>query len=69
MENNIFEIIKEEVEKIKEEIINWRRFFHQYPELGFEEYKTSEKIQSLLKEFGIPFEVKAKTGVVGFLKG
>ena len=27
-----------------EEMIGWRHEFHQYPELGFEEHKTSEKV-------------------------
>jgi len=61
--------IKNKVEKIKKEVIEWYKFFHQYPEPGFEEFKTSEKIQSLLKNFKIPYQIKAKTGVVGYLKG
>ena len=59
--------IEREVERIKDEIIEWRRDFHMYPELGFEEYKTSEKIQKILKEIGIPYEIKGKTGVIGFM--
>ncbi|MCM8818563.1 MAG: amidohydrolase [Candidatus Omnitrophica bacterium] len=59
--------IEKEVEKIKNEIIEWRRYFHMYPELGFEEYKTSEKIQKILEENGITYEIKGKTGVVGFI--
>ncbi|MCM8771925.1 MAG: amidohydrolase [Candidatus Omnitrophica bacterium] len=59
--------IEKEVEKIKNEIIEWRRFFHMYPELGFEEFKTSEKIQEVLKDIGINYEVKGKTGVVGYI--
>ncbi|MCL4377984.1 MAG: M20 family metallopeptidase [Actinobacteria bacterium] len=61
-------IIKQKVYHITKDIILWRRLFHQYPELAFEETKTSEKIQSILSQLKIPFEVKAKTGVVGFLK-
>lgn len=60
-------ILDKEVEKIEKDIINWRRYFHMYPELGFEEYKTSEKIQEILKEGGIKYEIKAKTGVVGYI--
>ncbi len=67
--NKIEEEIKNRVRKIKNEIIEWYRFFHQYPEPGFKEFKTSEKIQSLLKNFKIPYQIKAKTGVVGYLKG
>lgn len=46
-----------------------RHQIHQQPELGFEEQVTSDKIASLLKEWG--YEVHqglAKTGVVGTLK-
>jgi Metal-dependent amidase/aminoacylase/carboxypeptidase len=59
--------IEVEVERIKDEIIEWRREFHMYPELGLEEYKTSEKIQKILKELGIPYQIKGKTGVIGFI--
>ncbi|MCM8804119.1 MAG: amidohydrolase, partial [Candidatus Omnitrophica bacterium] len=60
-------LIEKEVNKIEREIINWRRFFHMYPELGFKEYETSKKIQSILGQIGIPFEIKGKTGVIGFI--
>jgi len=55
------------VERIKADIINWRRDFHMYPELGFEEYRTSEKIKEVLKKTGIKYEVKGKTGVIGYI--
>ncbi len=63
------EDLKHKVKKIEKEIISWYRDFHQYPEIGFQEFRTSEKIQSLLKKFKIPYQIKAKTGVVGYLKG
>jgi amidohydrolase len=50
--------------------IEWRRYLHQYPELGNREFKTSKYIAEHLKKWGI--EVKegiAKTGVVGILRG
>ncbi|ADO81885.1 M20 metallopeptidase family protein [Ilyobacter polytropus] len=59
-----------EIEDLREELINLRRDFHKHPELGFQEFRTSEIITNYLKELGI--EVKsgiAKTGVVGLLKG
>jgi IAA-amino acid hydrolase len=47
-------------------LVTVRREFHQFPELMFEEHKTSEHIRSLLKDMDVqvsyPF---AKTGVVG----
>ena len=52
-----------------EEMIGWRHEFHQYPELGFEEHKTSEKVAELLRNFGIDvYEGIGRTGVVGILK-
>lgn len=47
-----------------------RRHIHQHPELSFEEYKTSEFIQSKLKEVGIPYQTGyVKTGIVALIKG
>jgi len=62
--------IKKDIESLTEELIELRRDFHKHPELGFEEYRTSEIVAKYLRECGL--EVKtgvAKTGVVGLLKG
>ncbi|MCX8082464.1 MAG: amidohydrolase [bacterium] len=67
MKAELLKKIKTETNRIEKKVIEWRRYFHKYPELGFEEYRTSEKIQNILKQTGIPFEVKAKTGVVGYI--
>ena len=64
-----FQLNSSDMSDTVKKAISWRRYFHRHAELGFKEFDTSKKIQSLLKEFGIPFEVKAKTGVVGTLKG
>lgn len=61
--------MNKEINKISEEIISLRRCFHRNPELGFEEYRTSEKICSFLRENSIPYEKMSKTGVTAFLKG
>ena len=29
--------------------VDWRRTFHQYPELSDEEYETTEKLRKILK--------------------
>jgi amidohydrolase len=55
---------------LEPKLIEWRRHFHQYPELSNREVKTAAKIAEHLKSLGI--EVKtgvAHTGVVGILKG
>lgn len=57
-------------DEIEQRVIDWRRDFHQHPELGNRELRTSAKIADHLRSLGM--EVKtgvAKTGVVGLLKG
>ena len=47
----------------------WRHDIHQYPELGFEEHRTAEKVAALLQEWGIETHTNiGKTGVVGVIK-
>lgn len=56
--------------EIEPKVIEWRRHFHQYPELSNREVKTAAKVAEHLRALGM--EVKtgiAKTGVVGLLKG
>jgi amidohydrolase len=62
--------IEPEILREKDFLINLRRHFHKYPELGFQEFKTSETIAKNLKEFGLDVKTSvAKTGVIGLLKG
>lgn len=58
------------VSKLESKTIEWRRDFHQHPELGNRETRTAKIIADHLRGLGL--EVKegvAKTGVVGILKG
>ncbi|WP_237217536.1 M20 aminoacylase family protein [Falsiroseomonas oryziterrae] len=53
------------------EMTAWRRDFHENPEIGFEEVRTSGIVAAKLREFGCD-EVHtgiAKTGVVGVIRG
>lgn len=53
-----------------DEIVGWRRYMHQYPELSFKEEKTALFIKEKLLSFGL--EVKTNIGgygLVGILKG
>ncbi|MFN8291113.1 MAG: M20 family metallopeptidase [Chitinophagaceae bacterium] len=61
--------IKELAGKYAPEFINIRHHLHANPELSYQEFETSKFVQSKLAEFGIPFEIKATTGVVGLIKG
>jgi amidohydrolase len=46
-----------------------RREFHRGPELSYAEYRTQEKIMSVLREFGIDCEKIADTGVIANIRG
>jgi hippurate hydrolase len=51
------------------EFIDIRRHLHANPELSYQEFETSKFIRNKLKEYAIPFEVMAQTGVVGLIEG
>ena len=60
----------QDIEAVKDKVIEWRRDFHQNPELGNREFKTAEKIAKHLESLGIEVQTGvAKTGVVGLLRG
>ncbi len=62
--------INKNVQDVMPKVVEWRRHFHQNPELSNREYKTGALVAEYLKSLGL--EVKypvAKTGVVGILKG
>lgn len=62
--------LEKDYQKIEAKVIEWRRDFHQNPELSNREFKTAEKIAQHLKSLGIEVQTNvAKTGVVGLLKG
>jgi amidohydrolase len=70
MKPQIHKNIKAICNKIFSELVKLRGELHQYPELAFQEFKTSERIAKELKKLKV--EVKkgvAKTGVVGILEG
>lgn len=62
--------IEQMAREIEPKVIEWRRHFHQFPELSNREKNTAAKIAAHLRSLGI--EVKtgvAHTGVVGLLRG
>ena len=61
--------IQELAKKYANGFIDVRRQLHANPELSYQEFETSAFVQQKLTEFGISFEVKATTGVVGLIKG
>ena len=62
--------INQQVKTIEPKIIEWRRYFHEHPELSNQEYKTGKFIAEYLKSIGLEVQYPvAKTGVVALLKG
>jgi len=66
-------MLKESIKKLaknySDEFIRIRHHLHAHPELSYKEFETSKFVQEKLKEYGIVFEVMAKTGVIGIIKG
>ena len=62
--------LDKDIANIEGKVIEWRRDFHQHPELSNREFKTAEKIAAHLKSLGMEVQTGiAHTGVVGILKG
>lgn len=55
--------------EVEAKVIEWRRHFHQYPELSNRETKTGEYIAAYLRTLGLEVQHPvAKTGVVAILR-
>lgn len=69
-QNNILAELDKKAAEIEQKVIEWRRDFHQHPELGNEETRTAGIVATHLKSLGMEVEEGvAVTGVVGVLKG
>jgi amidohydrolase len=69
-QGNLKPILDKEASNIEQKVIEWRRDFHQNPELGNEEVRTAGIIAAHLRSLGMEVEEGiAVTGVVGILKG
>ena len=56
--------------EIEEQVIAWRRDFHQHPELSNREFRTAEVVAEALRAMDLEVETGiAHTGVVGYLRG
>ncbi|SDB26100.1 amidohydrolase [Flavobacteriaceae bacterium MAR_2010_188] len=62
--------LDKDISDIESKVIEWRRDFHEHPELSNREFKTADKIAAHLKSLGLEVQTGvAHTGVVGILKG
>jgi amidohydrolase len=62
---SLFSLVKEQ----KNYMTELRRHFHKYPEPGYQEFKTAERIEEELLAMGIPYKRVGETGVLGTIKG
>lgn len=63
-------IIDQRAAAILPQVIEWRRYLHQHPELSNREYQTAQFIAGHLKKLGLDVQTGiAKTGVVAILRG
>lgn len=62
--------LDQQTKEIEPKLIEWRRYFHQNPELSNRETKTGARIAEQLRALGMEVQYPvAKTGVVAILKG
>jgi amidohydrolase len=62
--------IKHLAQQYFKEVVLFRRHLHQYPELSFQEFKTSEYVSSILDKHHIKYTKGiVKTGVVAIIEG
>lgn len=68
--NNTNKLFSHLVEAIQDEVVAWRRFLHTYPELSFQEAKTSQFIYETLQSFGnLDISRPTQTSVMARLVG
>ena len=69
-QNNLLDQLHKEAEDLQPKLVEWRRDFHEHPELGNEEFRTAKIVATHLRSLGIEtHENIATTGVVGILRG
>lgn len=62
--------VQNQVDSVMPQVVAWRRDFHQHPELGNREFRTSGIIAEHLEALGMEVQTGiAHTGVVGILRG
>lgn len=64
------EDINQAASAVQPQVVEWRRWFHENPELSNREFNTSARIVKILKEMGIePRSGIAHTGIIAVIKG
>jgi len=59
-----------QIDAVMPKVVEWRRDFHQHPELSNQEFRTAKIVADHLRALGMEVETEvAHTGVVGTLRG
>lgn len=68
--SNLKAIIDQKADEIENQVIEWRRYFHENPELSNREFNTAKKVADHLQSLGLEVQTGvAYTGVVAILEG
>lgn len=61
---------KDMAKTLQTELVQWRRWCHQHPGIGYEVHETADFIADKLTQWGVEVETKVgKSGVVGVIRG
>jgi len=67
-QSNATQQIKAKAASMQNQVVEWRRHFHENPELSNREFKTAEKIAEILRSMNLKVDTGiAHTGVIGVL--
>jgi len=56
--------------EVQPQVVEWRRWFHENPELSNREFKTAAQIEGILREMGLePQTGIAHTGIIAIIEG
>lgn len=62
------DLLKHQIQSIREEVIANRRYLHMHPEIGFDTENSEKKIRHFLSKEGIEL-IASKIGVLAFIRG
>ncbi|MFC6464114.1 amidohydrolase [Marinilactibacillus sp. GCM10026970] len=63
------QLIKEYITSHEQELIDFRRELHMYPEIAFEEFETTKRVAARLDALGISYKKMDPTGILAEIKG
>lgn len=68
--SNLKALIDQRADELENQVIEWRRYFHENPELSNREFNTSKVVAEHLESLGLEVQTEvAITGVVAVLEG